>query len=272
MEKIMADRVANGTLTQREFIAWKRQEMLHAQWAKSLYAELEDDIATASTKAAEIMNGVTAEAFADGYTVGLYEIEKGISATITYGITGKKIYDTATINRLLTSNPDLLPKASASKWGKKRIRNAVAQSILKGESIDKLAKRLYLVTNMEGASTIRNARTIMTAAQNGGRQLMAEEAVAMGIDMKKVWLATLDERTRESHREMDGVEQEVDLPFDVDGSEMMYPADPAGDPSEVYNCRCTLIYNVNNNLQSVDPKMVERISRVPSYDKWKNRS
>lgn len=260
-EKAMQNKVTAGVITQREFVQWKRQELLHAQWAKTLYAELEEDISNAGETASNIINGSTAEAFADGYTAGLYEIEKGIKAKIVYGITGKKVYDQATINRLLTGNPNLLPIATGSKWGKRRLKNAVAQSIIKGEGIGGLAKRLTVITNMEGVSAIKNARTIMTSAQNGGRQLMAEEAVGMGIKMKKVWLATLDERTRKSHADADGQEVEIDDVFEVGESKLMFPADPNGDPAEVYNCRCTMIYNVNNNLESVDPANVQRYRR-----------
>ena len=56
----------------------------------------------------------------------------------------------------------------------------------------------------------------------------------------KVWVATTGEipnRTRESHLELDGEEVLVDEPF---SNGLMCPADPTGEPEEVYNCRCTM--------------------------------
>ena len=265
----MQAQVKSGKLTQREFLAWRRREMAQSQWAKSLYAEIEYDLKHASEIASTIINETTADAYIEGYTAGLYDIEKGIKAEVVFGTTEGRMFSRHSVKRLLVSNPSLLPIAGTSRWGTKRLRTAVAQSIMRGESINKLAQRLNLITGMESKSAIRNARTIMTSAQNGGRQQVAEDAEAIGINLTKVWVATLDDRTRDSHAEMDGVEVPVDEPFDVNGSELMYPADPNGDPAEVYNCRCTLVYNVDGSLESVDPNVVERVSKVPDYDEWK---
>jgi len=51
-------------------------------------------------------------------------------------------------------------------------------------------------------------------------------------------MATLDERTRESHAEIDGEIVDIDKEF---SNGLMYPADPDGEPAEVYNCRCTMV-------------------------------
>jgi uncharacterized protein with gpF-like domain len=57
----------------------------------------------------------------------------------------------------------------------------------------------------------------------------------------KVWVATADDRTRESHAELDGEEVLVDEPF---SNGLMCPADPTGEPEEVYNCRCTILRHI----------------------------
>ena len=46
--------------------------------------------------------------------------------------------------------------------------------------------------SMNRASTIRTARTSVTAAQNAGRMDSYHSAEEMGIKLKKEWLATLD--------------------------------------------------------------------------------
>lgn len=51
------------------------------------------------------------------------------------------------------------------------------------------------------------------------------------------WVATLDDKTRESHQKVDGEWQELDKPF---SNGLMYPGDPRGSAAEVVNCRCTL--------------------------------
>ena len=47
----------------------------------------------------------------------------------------------------------------------------------------------------------------------------------------------MDDRTRESHANLDHEIQELEDEF---SNGLQYPGDPSGDPSEVYNCRCTM--------------------------------
>ena len=89
------------------------------------------------------------------------------------------------------------------------------------------------------------ARTAVTGAQNAGREKQMEDAQKMGIQGKKRWVATLDNRTRDTHQELDGQEVEVGKPFTVKvkgkTEEIRFPGDPNAIPCLVYNCRCTLI-------------------------------
>ena len=52
-----------------------------------------------------------------------------------------------------------------------------------------------------------------------GRMDSYHAAEAMGIHMKKEWLATLDNRTRHAHAVLDGQKADVGEPFRVDGQE-----------------------------------------------------
>lgn len=81
---------------------------------------------------------------------------------------------------------------------------------------------------------IRNARTMMTSAENGGRFNSYLRAEDLGISMEKQWLATLDGRTRHSHAAQDGEHVPIKEEF---SNGLMFPADPDGDdPREIYNC------------------------------------
>lgn len=94
---------------------------------------------------------------------------------------------------------------------------------------------------MGASSAVRTARTAVTAAQNGGRQDTYTSAKAMGIELKKEWLATLDARTRPAHGAADGQQVDVDEPFILDGYKLMFPGDKSAPAYLVYNCRCSTI-------------------------------
>jgi SPP1 gp7 family putative phage head morphogenesis protein len=86
------------------------------------------------------------------------------------------------------------------------------------------------------------ARTETHGAANYGSQ---EAAKQTGVPMKKEWLASYDDRTRDTHREANGQTAGMDDTFTVGDSQLQFPGDPAGDPEEVINCRCSLGYIVD---------------------------
>ena len=121
----------------------------------------------------------------------------------------------------------------------------------------------------EAKSTIRYARTMTTGAENAGRINSYKRAENMGIEIEQQWLATLDNRTREEHREMDGEHVKIGEKFS-NGCE--YPGDPNGDPATVWNCRCSLI----PLLIGIDDEDVTDLSERESsklddmsYSEWK---
>lgn len=97
---------------------------------------------------------------------------------------------------------------------------------------------------------LRIARTESTAASNLGGMRAAEEA---GYEMQKEWLAATDPRTRRKpddefdHLRMNGKTVPMNETFKFPGGkhgpdELLYPGDPKGQPGNIINCRCTLIY------------------------------
>lgn len=170
-----------------------------------------------------------------------------------------------------------IPKDRA--WNAKNINSQLLQGILQGENIAKIAKRLQNVTDMNKKSAIRNARTMVTGAENKGRQDSFKKAQSDGVIMTRKWVATSDERTRAWHRDLDGQEVGIDEPWENDYGEIMFPGDPTADPANVYNCRCSIRAHVkgfdwskkeetaeveevkeeNNNLNLLSDKTIEAI-------------
>ena len=152
------------------------------------------------------------------------------------------LVDAHTVKRLVIDGDIKLPAKKVNipkdmRWNTKQLNSAVLQGILQGDSMQKIAKRVFPIVNNNASAAIRNARTMVTGAECAGRNDSYKDLESRGVVLKKVWIATPDGRTRESHLEMDGEEVDVDEAF---SNGCMYPGDPNGDPSEVYNCRCTM--------------------------------
>ena len=86
-------------------------------------------------------------------------------------------------------------------------------------------------------------RTETLRALNGGRDEALRQLKDTGAvkdpHIKRIWDATGDSRTRETHLQADGqTVVGMDEPFSIGGFSMMYPGDPDGPAQESIQCRC----------------------------------
>lgn len=93
-------------------------------------------------------------------------------------------------------------------------------------------------------STERSILIAETETNNVANHDELEEAKANG-KTEKTWVAFHDNKTRETHRDVDGTTIPIDDMFQVGMAELMCPCDEINgydNPEEVCNCRCHLIY------------------------------
>lgn len=128
------------------------------------------------------------------------------------------------------------------------VRQVVDSAVTNGASIPDITDQIDKLLSATGTDTWTNraktvARTEVHSAYAGGLY----DAFAMLVesdpetDYVLRWLATEDDRTRPTHRAVDGVTTPYGMPFTVGGFPLFYPGDPAGPASEVINCRCTAL-------------------------------
>ena len=201
--------------------------------------------ALTETTAAQLANvNKTALAYINGQLPEVYSINYNALEQSVDGVGGYSfsLVDADTVKNLATTDKSLLPykqldEKTDIRWNVKKMNAEVLQGILQGDPMDRIAKRLSKVTDMNATAAIRNARTMVTSAENKGRQDSYERATADGIILAKEWVSTNDSRTRHSHAELDGATVDQDKKFD---NGLMYPGDPSGRPEELWNCRCTV--------------------------------
>ena len=253
--------VADGKLSEDEYLQWRKNKILYSKRFVTLQGQITGELARVNQTAAAYINDQLPEVYALNYNYvgkGVQRAVKGYSFTLI---------DANTVKRLATQNDRLLPKRKVDVpkdklWNAKKMRAQVLQGILQGESIPDISKRVFgeimkksktegltdkelgtlLKRNREAA--VRSARTMVTGAENAGRIDMMHKAATDGVIMRKRWIATTDSRTRDWHRDLDGIEVDMDEPFQNDFGDIMFPGDPTADGANVYNCRCTLGYKV----------------------------
>lgn len=160
------------------------------------------------------------------------------------------IVDEVTIARRIKDGDIQLPYKKLdlikdARWNTKQLNSSLLQGLLLGESIPKIAKRIMPIIGNNEKTAIRNARTMVTGAENQGRQDRYIDLESKGAVLTKVWIATHDGRVRQWHLEMDGQEVDIHKNFvDGNGNELNYPGDPSAAAETVYNCRCSMKSNV----------------------------
>lgn len=220
----------------------KRERTLTDKRYRELTRQTAEQLARVNETATAYINNNLPEVYAMNYnaTGEAFNGIGGYSFTLT---------DADTIRNLVESDSSLLPMreldfAKDVAWNIEKMNAEVLQGILQGESMDKIADRLAQVIGMNLRSAISAARTMVTSAENKGRQDGFERAAAMGIILEREWIATSDGRTRDWHRELDGVTVGVDEPFENAIGKIMYPGDPSANGANVWNCRCTIAAKV----------------------------
>ena len=221
--------------TGKELGRAKREVTIKNKHYKALTESLAREISHINEIAVAYINDQLPEVYVMNYNA-LKESVDGVGGYVF------ELVDADTVKHLALTDKSLLPykKLDLRKdipWNMKKINSEVLQGIIQGESMDKIAKRIGNVQEMNKNASIRTARTIVTGAENKGRFDSYQRASADGIILEEEWIATNDRRTRHSHAIMDGEIKGVDGKF---SNGLEYPGDPNGRPEEVYNCRCAM--------------------------------
>lgn len=259
-DALEAARLAKGEITQAQYEAWRAAKLQRSEWANRMANELAKDLTDKDVKAISRMNSITTEAAAEGSMYANFEASRITGKS--YTLISRSALEEAMSGSLYKKKVNI-PKDM--QWNEKHVRSAITQSLLQGESVPETAKRLRQVADMNRAASLRDARTMINAAEQGGKLAEYEELAEEGVNIEKGWMATLDERTRDSHAEMDMEYVPIDEPF---SNGLMEPCDPDGDPAEVYNCRCTLVSRIDGRSISQEER---RNNLERSYEEWKSR-
>ena len=265
--------VRAGELSKEDYAQWRKGQILIGKRWREEVDTMSRDLVNADKIAVSLTHGYMADAYALGHNYGTFLVEKDSLLNTSY-----TLYSRETVERLIKDKPRLLSvtkwELDAPKdmrWNQQHITQQITQGIMQGEDIRQISGRLQAVTGMDKGAAMRNARTAMTGAQNSGRMDAYERAEALGIELEKEWLATIDNKTRDSHIDLDGTHVPMDEPF---ANGLMYPGDPSGDQAEVYNCRCTMIPRRVHGNYDEEQELEDRFKREEdlegmSYEEWK---
>jgi len=131
------------------------------------------------------------------------------------------------------------------------VRDQIIEGNAAGEGPREIAARIAAVAGVSDARALTIARTEVHAAHEAGS---LAQALLVDPGATKEWLATRDDRTRETHRAAGGQVVKIGEPFRVGSTYLMVPGDVNGPADEVINCRCTVAFDFSPDEVTSPPR------------------
>lgn len=224
----------------------------------------------------------TAQRLLTEYARSMEESTNAAAAAIPFAL-----YDKRQIGVILQKNQSPMSKLAYKNMGqnpviRRSLQNALAQSILLGESQQKLLKRIQRITGQTVSQARRVAQTERTRVQSQARVQAGEEAREKGVGVYHEWSCAFipphktrhgfSSGSRESHMDLDGKTALAGEAFHtIWGNELRYPGDPSAPAREVINCHCVLIPHVLLPGEILPPGSQSGI--IPTWkEQYANRS
>lgn len=152
---------------------------------------------------------------------------------------------------------------------KKVITSEITRGVASSMAYADIARNIRNASSAPLSNCYRIARTEGHRIQQASAADARNAAKKKGADVLKQWDATLDGRTRDTHRLLDGQIRETDEPFEANGKKAMEPGG-FGDPAEDCNCRCVALTRARWALDEDELKTLKERAEYFGLDKTKS--
>lgn len=192
--------------------------------------------------------GAVANTIRAGITAGRNPLDVARDVRGSIGLTARQAQAVANYRTSLSKlSGDALQRALRDRRFDPTVQAAIESgSPLSGKQIERIVDRYEQKYLKHRAETI--ARTEATRAVNAGNRQAWQQAVDEGVlaerEVRRKWYYSRDEKTRDAHIAIPGLNPDgvgLNEPFDSPLGPILYPGDPAADPENTINCRCTQI-------------------------------
>lgn len=149
---------------------------------------------------------------------------------------------------------------------KSDVISEISRGISNGYSWQQIAQSLAFYSDISINRALTIARTEGHRVQNESQMKTLNKAKEAGADVVKQWDSTLDGRTRQDHKILDGQIREVGEYFEIAGHKAMYPGG-FGVAKEDINCRCGMIQRARWALDEVELEELKERAKFFGLDK-----
>ena len=197
-------------------------EMVKYNRLRSLEAQLQDMLKELTGKNAKYLKSELEDIYEIAYLSTGFTLETEAQSKLAYALLPKEAVVAAVQNPIsgLTLNERLEKNRTELIY---KLKQELTQGLIQGVSYGKMAKRMQELFEGDASKAIRVVQTESHRVKNEGRFQASLHAQSKGLDMKKQWVSTLDSKTRDRHRRLDGQKVDLDGKFKSGGAEALYP-------------------------------------------------
>lgn len=209
--------------------------------------------------------------YEDGFLGTLYDLH-GQGVPFLFPIDQRQVVKAVQTDSKLSTN--LYKRLGEdTEYLKRSIRAELSRGIANGSTWLEIASHIANGMNSPFHKAMNNAmriaRTEGHRIQNEAQWDTLNKAKEKGADVVKQWISTLDNRTRESHRILDGQIRELEEYFEVNGHKALRPG-AFGVASEDIHCRCAMGQRAKRVLGEDELKTLKERAEYFGIDKAKD--
>lgn len=241
------------------------------QYQEALKKQLDGILDALQNKEFENIAEYLTGCYEDGFLGALYDIH-GQGIPFIFPIDQAQVVDAVQTDSKISTNLYTRLGEDVS-YLKKSIRAELSRGIANGSTWAEMAAHIAHGMNSPFHKAMnkamRIARTEGHRIQNRAQMDMLNKAKENGADVVKQWISTLDDRTRESHKVLDGQIREIEDYFEVNGHKAKYPSG-FGVTSEDIHCRCCMGQRAKWNLDQDELDTLQDRASYFDLDKSKD--
>lgn len=234
-------------------------QVYRKQYQGALKGQIEAILERLHTQEYETIDAYLKDSYEDGFLTTVYSLHQQ-DLPLTFPIEQEQVVMALVTNSEISEGLYKSLGVDTKKLSKV-VSSEISRGIAANMPYSVIARN---VANQTGIS-LKRARTIVITEAHRIReeasQNAREKAKAQGCKIVKQWDATLDNRTRDTHRRLDGQIRDVDEPFEIDGKKAMYPG-RFGRAEEDCNCRCVALTRAT---WALDEKELETLKERAAY-------
>ncbi len=239
----------------------------------NLEQQIADEIKKLTNEIIKTTTSTLKDIYSEQFYLTGFAFEQSLGAKLGFGLLNPDIIKASVLNPMDRIKWTDRMKDHAQQFVK-QIQSELTQGLIQGEGYGKIAKRIVDKTGINAGKVIRIVRTEGHRVQSAGGLLAYDKAQAaadrLGLKTVKVWVATLDNRTRDSHQKMDGKEADDKGLFSLPSGVTAEAPGLSGVAEEDINCRCTTIMQFKDFPPAFrKDNETKQIIKYQNYEDWK---